>query len=291
MGRLIELPWDGQPQEASWLDLGEAAAARTVFFAAFNEQRNIRDLVRGYSLANPGGDGVGTEGRVATFNGSQQGIVAWTPPVADTTGDTLVVCGRILATAAQAGTPGSAFCVAGSTGTQLCMGIGFDPSNNVGCAVLNGTSAYLDARSPGVLNRWYTVFAKMHLSGAGLSSRTFSAWINGRPATTGQDTERTGSAGALDEIAVGAQHRSAGFLRQFRGHIAWASVIQLTDNTEFDDAAAWRLYSSGYPWTMYEPRRIDLPTGAAPSGLPTLAYAAPADITATSFRPRVSYAY
>lgn len=287
--RQILVPWDRKPQEAADVNRDLVAATRTVWFSAFNTGRQIRDEIGGVSLTNPGGLSVGPDGQIATFNGSQQTNIAWSPPVADAEAETLIICGRILADATQSATPGAAFGIYAASGTQHGIGIGFDTSNAVGAAGLTNAGAYLSARTAGAQNVWYDVYARRENAGAGNVDTRYYAWINGQPASTGQASTQPNKGGTFDEIAVGAQHRSAGFLRQFRGRIAWASIIQMQSGADFTDDYAARLYASGYPWNLFEPRRVLVPETVA-SSLPTLSASTykPGTLTSSGWTPRIT---
>lgn len=249
-----------QPQQG--YTLNQTAVKETgTFFLTFPD-KTLRDAVSGLTLANPGGISFGEKGQTATFNGSQQGNLLLPIPNGHTN---LIVAARIRATAAQAGTPGAAFGVYQST-AQGGFGVGFDTSNRVGLALLTTTGAYLSTYSAGVQQRWYTVYAQISGVGNGIGV----VYVDGRPATTGQGVAYNGSPATPNEIAIGAQHRSSGYLRQFRGDIEWASLMYVPGETwqSLTDDVALRLYESGYPYNLITPtqRRIIVDLGAGGGG-------------------------
>lgn len=237
------------------LDRAKAAQTGTFWLSLFQEEKLVRDLVRGQDLSNPGGFTIDEGGSVATFNGAQQQNKAIVFPSGAGIGN-IIVAARIKATAAQAANPGAAFGIAASAGGQTGIGVGFDGSNNVGHAYLDSGSAGLRGYSAGALNTYYTVFAQR------LSNTNAYGWINGNPATTSQGAAG-GSIGTIDELVIGAQHRSSGYLRQFKGNIEWAALIFLpkgagsgTDGLMSDEFAKY-LYESNYPYSLEaKPSRI-----------------------------------
>lgn len=262
-----------QPQDAVGIDQSKAKETGTVWAAVFSEKGTIRDQIGGARSTNPGGDGVSRGGKIATFNGSQQGVVPFSLPSGATFGKGLVIAARVRATAAQAGTPGCAFGLAASTGSQTSIGIGFDPSYNVGASWLTSSGAGITAYSPSAANAWVTVFVQCANTNSGLVY--YRSWINGIPATTSQGSSVAGTQGSIDELSIGAQHRSAGYLRQFKGDIEWAAVLNVpgADDFTLTDDAALNLYNSGYPYSLFEPEVqrlwVDDATTAAPPGDPT----------------------
>ena len=210
---------------------------------------DLRDPITGRQLKTPGGLSVGPNGQVLTFNGSQQGNLPLSLPRG---GTGLVVAGRIMATATQSSTPGSAFGFHSLT-SQRGVGIGFDPSNNVGATQLTTGGAYLPSNSPGVQNRWYTVYAEARTDTSGHTR----AYIDGVIAATGDQLTIGVSDFDPDEIAVGAQHRSAGFLRQFRGQIEWGALFYVKDallgvnGLGLTPEIAANMYASGYPYNLF----------------------------------------
>lgn len=237
------------------LDRAKAQQTGTFWLSLFQEEKLVRDLVGGQDLSNPGGFAIDEGGSVATFNGAQQQNKAIVFPSGFGAGN-IIVAARIKATAAQAANPGAAFGIAASAGTQTGIGVGFDASNNVGHAFLDSAAAGLRGYSAGALNTYYTVFAQR------LSNTNAYGWINGNPATTSQGAAG-GSFGTIDELVIGAQHRSAGYLRQFKGNIEWAALIYLpkagtagTDGLMSDEFAKY-LYESNYPYSLEaKPSRI-----------------------------------
>ncbi len=231
------------------LDRSKAAKTGTIWLSVFQEAKTIRDLIGGANIANPGGFAINEGGSVATFSGAQQQNLAFTLPAQDN----IIIAARVKATAGQAADPGAAFGIYSAGGNQSGFAVGFNPSNEVGCTYLDNNGAGTLARSAGSLNVWYTVFIQ-----ARSDSSTY-AWINGKPATTGQGSTHTAIFSTLDEICIGAQHRSAGFLRNFTGNIEWAAILNLpvgTNNT-LTDAYAEYLYESNYPYSLEaKPSRI-----------------------------------
>lgn len=238
------------------LDRAKAAQTGTFWLSLFQEEKLVRDLVGGQDLSNPGGFTINEGGSVATFNGAQQQNKAIVFPSGSSNIGNIIVAARIKATAAQAANPGAAFGIAASAGGQTGVGVGFDASNNVGHAFLDSNGAGLRGYSAGALNTYYTVFAQR------LSNTNAYGWINGNPATTSQGAAG-GGVSTINELVIGAQHRSAGYLRQFKGTIEWAALIHLpkgsaagTDGLMSDEFAKY-LYESNYPYSLEaKPSRI-----------------------------------
>lgn len=262
------------------LDRTKAAQTGTIWLSLFQEPNTIRDLVRGANIANPGGLVTDFEGSAATFNGSQQQNLAFALP--GTLPDNIIVAARIKATGTQASNPGAAFGIYASSGNQTGIGVGFDTSNNVGHAYLDAFGAGVSARSAGAQNIYYTVFAQR------LSNTNAYAWINGKPATTSQGVPDSGSIATVNEICIGAQHRSAGFLRQFKGNIEWAALLYLPlgQNNPMPDAYAEALYNSNYPYSLEaKPNRIWVSAGG---GTDTPVNPAVGSIAITGYAPAVA---
>ncbi len=81
---------------------------------------------------------------------------------------------------------------------------------------------------------------------------SINSWIDGVPATTNQGVSIGGGTNALNELSLGAQHRSSGYLRNFTGDVQWAALLYFpgpTSGYTFTDEDAWTLYNSGYPFT------------------------------------------
>ena len=231
------------------LDRAKAQQTGTIWLSVFQEEKTVRDLVSGTNLTNPGGFSIDEGGSVATFNGAQQQNIAFVVPVLNNT----IIAARVKATAAQAANPGAAFGIYASSGVQSGFGVGFDTANSVGCTYIDNSAAGTLARSAGSLNNWYTVFVQH------LDNRSTYAWINGKPATTGQGSAHSSTFSTINEISIGAQHRSSGFLRQFKGNIEWAAILNLpvgANNVLTDDYAEY-LYESNYPYSLEaKPSRI-----------------------------------
>jgi len=265
------------------LDRAKAAQTGTIWLSLFQEPNTIRDLVRGANIANPGGFVTDTEGSAATFNGAQQQNLAFTLPGAFF--DEIIVAARIKATATQAGNPGAAFGIYASAGNQSGIGVGFDTANAVGAAYLDNSGAGTIARSAGAQNVWYTVFVQAISNGA-----TY-AWINGKPATTSQGGTHASVFATLNEICIGSQHRSSGFLRQFKGNIEWAALIYLPlgQNNPMPDAYAEALYNSNYPYSLEaKPNRL---WATSSTGIPTLSSPGMINLTQTTGTPQVTLTF
>ena len=262
------------------LDRTKAAQTGTIWLSLFQEPNTIRDLVGGANIANPGGLVTDFEGSAATFNGSQQQNLAFALP--GTLPDNIIVAARIKATGTQASNPGAAFGIYASAGNQSGIGVGFDTANAVGAAYLDNSGAGTIARSAGAQNVWYTVFVQALANGA-----TY-AWINGKPATTSQGGTHVSSFATLNEISVGAQHRSSGFLRQFKGNIEWAALLYLPlgQNKPMPDAYAEALYNSNYPYSLEaKPNRIWVSAGG---GTDTPVNPAVGSIAITGYAPTLA---
>lgn len=260
------------------LDRAKAAQTGTIWLSVFQEEKTVRDLVSGTNLANPGGFSIDEGGSVATFNGAQQQNIAFVIPVLNNT----IIAARVKATAAQAANPGAAFGIYASSGVQSGFGVGFDTANSVGCTYIDNSGAGTLARSAGSLNKWYTVFVQH------LDNNSTYAWINGKPATTGQGSTHPSSFSTINEISIGAQHRSSGFLRQFKGNIEWAAILNLpvgSNNVLTDDYAEY-LYESNYPYSLEaKPSRIWV--GAA-GGTNTAVNPGTGSIAITGYAPTIA---
>lgn len=240
-GLILPNRFTSQPPVGTLVNQAKAKELGVVYLAVANESGMLRDVIGGKDIVNPGGSSTGYTGRVWTFSGAQQSNKAIT-----LAGEaSLFVCARIKATAAQAGVPGAAFGVYNS-GAQSGFGVGFSSSNQVGLAWLTNAGAGIDAYSTGALNAWYDVYTNLEVASVGKR-----AWINGRPATTTQGSSVSNWITGQNEIAVGAQHRSSGFLRNFTGHIEWAAVLIL-DNAKIDDALSARLYADRFPYNLFK---------------------------------------
>lgn len=250
-----------QPQQPVFIDRKNTIAARLAYLAIANDAGKVRDIVSGSTVANPGSAAAVSTSQIWTFNGSQQGNFALAIPAVGS----MLVCARIRASAAQAGNPGGAFGVFKSS-AQSGFGVGFNSSNQVGLGWLSTAGAGITAYSSASLNTWYDVYCSMS------SSFSARAWINGQPATTGQGTSITNFVNAQNEIAIGAQHRSSGFLRQFKGDIEWVSILEIDDSLVDDDLAA-KMFASGFPYSYLRSpdRRIFIPVGGGSSVSLTIA--------------------
>ena len=253
------MPLTKKPGRIFTLDRAKAQQTETIWLSVAQEEKLFRDLISGKNIANPGGFVTDTGGKAATFNGSQQQNLAYSTAAANG----LIIAARIKATATQAGNPGAAFGVYSST-AQSGIGVGFDTANNVGAAYLTNAGAGLLASSPGVQNVWYTVFVQLR------GGYFTNAWINGKPATINQDVGPGGTFSVHNEISIGAQHRSSGFLRQFKGSIEWAALLAAPsiDSVISNDYAEY-LYASDYPYNLEAmPSRIWVASAGAPTIVP-----------------------
>lgn len=211
-----------------------------------------------------GGRAVVQEGRVVTFDGTQQQALSH-PSINTYSLDAYVVCGRILATAQQAGNPGHVFGVCSSSGTQAAVGIGFDNSASpkAGVAWLAGSGAGLAAGVTVGLNKWCTVYAQ----GGGNGTNPL-AWVDGLPAPN--ISGASGGVSTINEITFGAQHRAAGFLRNAKAQMLWGAILRVNSETAgtntpygFSDAEAWNLYASDFPYNLFRKSRRLWPAAAA----------------------------
>lgn len=239
-------PWTSQPPIGVQLNISKAKELGVVYLAVANEGGILRDLVGGSTLTNPGSNVVSNDGRVWKFNGAQQANKPFVIPNGETNTNNLLVCAKLKATSSQAGIPGAAFGVYRSTGLQAGFGVGFNSTNQVGLAQIDNNGANLITYSSAALNRWYHVYANAKISG----DNGYYAWINGVPATNGQGSTVTAFQDGQDEIAIGAQHRSTGFLRNFTGDIEWVAIIH---NASLNDSFAARLYEDGFPYNLFKP--------------------------------------
>ena len=234
-----------QSQSLVEVDTDTEIGARVRYF--MSSQYGGIDLSAGKNLAPaPGAKAQSEHGIVYSFNGAQQGNLAMALPSVGN----MMICARVRATATQAGTPGQAFGVFASSGNQSGFGVGFNSSNQVGCGWLSNAGAGLAAYSPSVIGQWYDVYTMM------ASNNVVRSWINGVPATTSQSFSVVSFNSSLNEIAIGAQHRSSGFLRQGKVDIEWASILEI-DNSLVDDDLAAKMFASGFPYNCLKaPSRL-----------------------------------
>ena len=194
--------------------------------------------------------GFDTAGRVITGNGtSGVQVIALPAPMQTASAGNLVIAGRIKAAAVQSNTPGQAFGLSASTGTQTNFGIGFDNSNppKAGSTWLTGNGAGTTALSVTAVNTWVTVAAQVTNMA---SSPSAYAWINGQPATSGQGGLISGGVATMDELVFCGQHRNAGYLRWLNGAIEWAAILAVPA-TPMPDAWHWQLYADDFPYNLF----------------------------------------
>ena len=127
---------------------------------------------------------------------------------------------------------------------------------------------------------WYTVIAQYRPG-----SQRVSVWNRGG-GLVGSDTSSV--AGALDADTVGTR---IGVLGSNDIDGPFAGLIALAAGWSIDiQSEAMRLGNN--PWGVYQSRRIYIPTPAAAGYThPTLSAATATEITATSFKPRVTYTF
>lgn len=268
-----------KPQSGGSVDIQRAYDTGTLYLSFADA--GFTDRIRGGVVRNPGGLSLNEAGKIGTFNGAQQGNAALG---LNSSHVGLIVAARIRATAVQAGTPGAAFGVYDST-SQGGFGVGFDPSGNAGCAMLTSGGAYINARSSVGLTKWVTVYAQISGTSGGMNV----AYIDGLPASTAQGSNYIGDPRTPNEIAYGAQHRSSGFLRQFKGDIEWAAILRVAPKDgqwqSLTDSLALDLYQSGYPYNLIKAtRRIYFDMGSG-GGAAHIVTADPVDQGSTTTRP------
>lgn len=106
-------------------------------------------------------------------------------------------------------------------------------------------------------------------------------WVNGASA---------GATTSLRAVGTGMSWLSFGASSGFDVDAATGSLLlrAVWDRALSGDEIA---SVSADPWQLFAPQQIYVPRAAAGGGLPTLSAPTAIDITATSFRPRVTYAY
>jgi hypothetical protein len=226
-----------------------AARTRTAWFTDFRDPGIIRDLIGGQNIPATGTRIVGEDGTALSFDGTQgqQGPARAWPAL-----NRIAFIARIRANnATQPANPGAVFGVYSATGAQGGVGIGLN-GLTVGAAWLNANGAGLGAPVAISANTWYTVIVQ----GApndffGTPQRT---WVAGVGSTTA--TPSSGAADSpMDTVVVGAQYRSAGYLRNARADIAWAAIL-LGDSADWmTDEIAAGLFASDYPQSLRAPSR------------------------------------
>lgn len=247
-------------------DADTAASLGLCALFLFDEDSGqVRDLVSGTNTPlTSGGVARGERGRILTFNGSQQvNMLRYLPTNVGANSfrahaANFSVLGRIRPDAAAATDPAGIFGIYAS-GDQSGFGIGWNTSSAVGMQWLSGNGAGTLSRSSGTNGVWYDVYAHVDRLTAGF------AWINGQPATTSQGATLDGGGGSQNnEISLGAQHRSAGFLRNANGAIEWGAVLF---GPSLNDTSAFNLYQSDFPYNLLTPRRRYYLVPAAGGGI------------------------
>lgn len=234
------------------------------------QDHSVRDLANG--LGGTGVFPIGStridtdEGPALSFNGTTNGTfgtVANLPPI-----DRLAFVARVRSTGAQPGNPGAAFGVyAGSA--QGGLGIGFN-GNNVGAAWLTSAGAGTAATVPTVQGQWYTVIVQGTPVSIALTST--AVWVDGAPAVRA-GTSNGAVNGPLNEVVLGAQHNSSGYLRRFRGDVLWAAILVGDSPNWMTDDLAAELVASGYPYNLQAKSRsiwLPPPTVVEPVSPPLL---------------------
>ena len=251
------MPTYVKPADLGPFDRQLAKRFGVVALFMFNEDGSYRELMTNRTVTAANGDRINTpEGKAPTFAGAS-GVNMTFPLGGSAVTARYLVCGRIRANAQQAGEPGCIFGISSSGATQSGSGIGWDNSAtpNVGGTRLTSTAANTYAKTATAIGRYNTVFAQCNNNGG-----AGSAWIDGRPATTGQGGAVTGTVTTYDQITIAAQWRTAGFLRQAKGEILWGAVIDLgSDVTStgpfFTDDRAFSLYASNFPYNLFRSAR------------------------------------
>ena len=183
------------------------------------------------------------EGPALSFNGTTHasfGSLAALPPI-----EHLAFIARVRSTGAQGGNPGAAIGVyAGAA--QGGLGIGYT-GNTVGGAWLTSAGAGVAAPVAVAQGRWCTVIVQGNPSST--SSSAVATWVDGAPAVRGMASSGSISA-PLNEVAVGGQHRSSGFLRWFRGDLLWAAILVGDSPNWMSDEIAAGLFADDYPYNL-----------------------------------------
>lgn len=225
-----------------------AALARTrTAWLMIQQDHSVRDLANG--LGGTGVFPIGStridtdEGPALSFNGTTNGTfgsVANLPPI-----DRLAFIARVRSTGAQPGNPGAAFGVYAGT-AQGGLGIGFN-GNNVGAAWLTSAGAGTAATVPTVQGQWYTVIVQGTPANPALTA--VAAWVDGAPAVRA-GTSNGAVNGPLNEVVIGAQHASSGYLRRFRGDVQWAAILVGDSANWMTDEIAAQLVADDYPYNL-----------------------------------------
>lgn len=246
-------------RRASQFMPSRAALARTrTLWLTMSQDHSVRDLAGGL-----GGVGVypmgavrieTDEGPALSFNGTTHGTfgaLATLPPV-----ENMAFIARVRSTGTQSGNPGAAFGVY-SSGAQNGIGIGFN-GNTVGAVWLNSGGAGSAAMAPSVQGRWHTVIVQGNPNSTAGTGMT--AWVDGGPAVRGGATVG-GAAVAPNEFGMGAQHRSSGFLRWFKGDVLWAAILVGDSANWMTDEIAARMFADDYPYNLRRDKEPPLLVG------------------------------
>lgn len=240
------------------------ARTRTVWLSNFQDHGTVRDLVSGGVNTLAGTRIDTTEGPALQFlGGTGNGVISPVTPLTNNNNDIAkyAFIARVRATATQPGSPGAAFGLYAS-GAQGGLGIGFNSTNQIGAAWLSSSGAGLAGAQTCVLGQWYTVIVQG--TPFNVTGGTF-VWVQGGTRTEGSTSQGT-IATAIDEVAIGAMHRSSGYLRQFRGDIAWAALLQNDNPYWMTDDIANELFASNYPFSLQtQARTIWLPLAPLPA--------------------------
>lgn len=248
-----------KPPAIARIDRAEVARTGTLWATFAQDDGVIRDIVRGLpgstDLAMLASRIVSDEGTALSFNGTTNGsagIVGTLPPI-----ENLAFIARVRSTGAQPGNPGAAFGIYAST-AQGGLGIGFN-GNNVGAAWLTSAGAGTAATVPTVQGQWYTVIVQGTPANPALTA--VATWVDGAPAVRG-GTSNGAVNGPLNEVVVGAQHASSGYLRRFRGDVLWAAILVGDSPNWMTDEIAASLYASDYPYNLISKSRTVWPVAA-----------------------------
>lgn len=275
MARIIELPWDSQPQEA--------VALNNALAPYVTAARNFIEL-SGWTIAGgsivPTPVGVGYKGNGTSDAMSRATYMAATPGVWF---HALFVHGTVSTAVKAVASIGSN---AASSGSFMCVVTGAGSQSNIafgGKFVDGGASLYKLGPVP-VAGSVYSVVGVM---GAASSASTENyIYVNG--------VKYTGNAAAPNDATLSTTGPNA-YINEGVGALVRGTSSAFCDSTVISTAYGYGITEalakelSLNPMMLWAPRRIWVPVTAA-GGLPTLTALSPINVTATTALQRFSRA-
>ena len=275
---ILKRPWTRQPQVAVGVDWSNPITQGLVF--AFDGQESDAVHRRVVDITNTAGRGVGAKGKHRTFDGSNQlSFNPRNPPTGYATMVCLAYCTNNTATNTLVAMP-----KIGVTNEYTMLDISGTETNDPVRVLTQkaGTFgiAYLTQPSGEYLNRWVL------FGGASVSGSDNRIYIDGVRKTPTSTFGSSGlDVGQVDRFDVGVINLLTP-TNPLYGNVALAAIWDRL----LTDAEHAALFVN--PWQLFAPQQIIIPTPAAAGYThPTLSLATAIDVTATSFRPRVTYTF